>query len=323
MSIIAAMLRSTVLTSLIVLAVLGTTPANAAEAKLDKVRVGVLPISDTLPVWIGRDNGFFEQEGIQIEIVPIQGGAVGIPAMIGGSLDVTYSDVGTILKSAEKGVALQVVAPAGVVARFTYGSGSFLARNDGTIEQLADVKGKRVAVNLRRNITEMYAVAALADAGVPPGSYTLIELPYAQMPDALLNGQVDLISEVDPFYTMLKNTGRVRDFGQFYHRVHPNLRVASYVAATSWVKGNEALVRRFKRAYARAAEHVMANEQRHGEWQTKYFRAPPKIAEQLEPLRFDPEVDSDHVASLVKTKALMRKFGFLDQDVDVASLIHD
>jgi NitT/TauT family transport system substrate-binding protein len=299
--------------------------ALAQEQALTKLRLGAVPIYETLPVWIGKDQGFFKEEGIDLDLVPTTGGATAVPAMVGGSLDIAYSEVGTILKSAQQGLALKIVAPSGTVSLSQNKDGArYLASASGPIKQLSDVKGKRIAVNQLKNIVHLYVLASLDNMGIPPDSYSVVEVPYPQMPDALLNGQVDLIYEVDPFVTILLNSGKVRDFGSATYAIHPNLRIAAYVASDRWLKQNPDLIRRFQRAYARSAEYVMNNIDKHGDWQVKFFRLKPELKDKVTPGQFlDREVSSPaFMESLTKTKGFMLKYKYLDRDMDLHSLVY-
>jgi NitT/TauT family transport system substrate-binding protein len=294
--------------------------AIAADPPLAKLRVGVIPIYDTMPLWIGKDAGIFKAEGIDVELVRTTGGATAIPAMAGGSLDIVYSDVGSILKAAQQGLPAKVVAPAGTV---TLANGArFMSSANGPVNQLTDMKGKRLAVNQLKNIVNLYAMAALEAAGVVPDSYNVIELPYPQMPDALLNGQVDMIYEVDPFVTILRSSGKARDLGSPTHVIHPQLRIAGYVAVDRWLKANADLARRFQRAYARAAEYTMNNVDKHGEWQVKYFGLKPELKDKVGPGTFlDTDINAPFMESLAKTKGFMLKYKYLDKDMDLNELI--
>jgi NitT/TauT family transport system substrate-binding protein len=304
------------------LAVSGAVAAQ--DQRLTKLRLGVVPNYDTLPVWAGKEAGLFKAEGIDLDIVPSTGGATAIPAMVGGSLDVVYSDVGTILKTAQQGMGLKIVAPSGTISLDPKKDGArFISAVNGPVKQLSDVKGKKVAVNQLRNVIDMYTVAALDKNGVPPGSYTIVELPFPQMPDALLNGQIDFIYLVDPFVSILLNTGKARDFGSPTYSFQSHIRVAAYVSSDRWLKQNPDLIKRFQRAYARSVEHVMNNVDKHGDWQVKFFRLKPELKDQVVKAVFlDTDVSPGFLEALTKTKDLMLKYKYLDKDVDLNALTY-
>src|SRR5665811_2483962 len=51
------------------------SPAAGGKPGLTKINVGVIPIVDTAPIWLGKKKGFFAAEGLDITIEPTTGGA--------------------------------------------------------------------------------------------------------------------------------------------------------------------------------------------------------------------------------------------------------
>jgi len=288
-----------------------------------KVRVGGVPVGDTMPIRIGMAEGYFKAEGIEMEFIPNSGGAVGIPALEGGSLELQYTDVVAVMRAVERGLNLKLLAPAG-----TYGvepnrdAAHVLVLNDSGIDKPSALKGKRVAVNLLGNIQHLYMVAFLDRAGLKSAEYTITELPFPQMMNALLNKQVDAIGVTDPFRAMTMNTGKVRDLGSHISQSHPNVRVAGYVAVERWVTANPELARAFQRAYAKSVDFVNKHPEKHGDWQIQYFKLPPTLKDQvfLGPFR-DRDLGPEVMESLARTRDIMVKYGFLKTQLDPRTIV--
>ena len=77
-------------------AMLGTMPAGAAE----KLRVSIIPINDVTPLFSAIKQGYFAEEGLEIDTAPSAGGAVGIPGLVAGSYDIVYGNVVSMLLAA-------------------------------------------------------------------------------------------------------------------------------------------------------------------------------------------------------------------------------
>ena len=60
--------------------------ASAAQAQ-DKVRVGVFPVSSTLPLFVAIERGFFKENNIEVEITRLIGGPPNVAALIGNQID--------------------------------------------------------------------------------------------------------------------------------------------------------------------------------------------------------------------------------------------
>ena len=57
----------------IMLAMAALGPSGAAQAA-DKVKVGVFPVSSSLPYFIARDLGYFQELNIEPEMITLMGG---------------------------------------------------------------------------------------------------------------------------------------------------------------------------------------------------------------------------------------------------------
>ena len=62
------------------------TDDAAGSGELRPVRVAALPIAETGALWAAIDEGIFEDHGIEVEVVPAQGGAQAIPALLSGDI---------------------------------------------------------------------------------------------------------------------------------------------------------------------------------------------------------------------------------------------
>ena len=64
--------------------------AHAQEPRT-KIRVGVMPLISSGPIFVAQAMGFFEKLNLDVELKYFADGALAIPALIAGELDVTVS----------------------------------------------------------------------------------------------------------------------------------------------------------------------------------------------------------------------------------------
>lgn len=295
----------------------------AAQKPAVKLRMGGVPVGDTMPIQVGISQGFFKNEGIDMEFIPNSGGAAGIPALEGGSLELQYADVVSVMRAIDRGLKLKLLAMGG-----TYGvepdrdAAHVLVLNDSGIDRPAALKGKRVAVNLFGNIQHLYMLAFLDRAGLKPADYTITELPFPQMMNAVLNKQVDAVGVTDPFRSITMNTGKVREIGSHISHTHRNVRTSGYVAVERWVNANPEVARAFQRAYANSVDFVNKHPAKQGDWQVQYFKLPAALKQQvfLGPF-LDREIGPEAMASLKQTRDIMAKYAFLKGDLDPGNIV--
>ncbi|MFF9803137.1 ABC transporter substrate-binding protein, partial [Streptomyces rochei] len=59
-------------------------PSASSGDKTATVKVGIIPIVDVAPLYLGQKKGFFDSRGIKLEMVSAQGGAAIIPGVVSG-----------------------------------------------------------------------------------------------------------------------------------------------------------------------------------------------------------------------------------------------
>ena len=127
-------------------AVLLAAPAGAAE----KLKVGkaVPEAFSFVPLDVGMKKGFFQKHGIEAESIAFAGDAKMQQAMAADSIDLALGS-GPAMAFIVKGVPVKgIAAMAGPPLLLT-----LVVRNDGTVKNVADLKGKRVSVSTVGSLT--------------------------------------------------------------------------------------------------------------------------------------------------------------------------
>jgi len=127
-------------------AVLLAAPAGAAE----KLKVGkaVPEAFSFVPLDVGMKKGFFQKHGIEAESIAFAGDAKMQQAMAADSIDLALGS-GPAMAFIVKGAPVKAIAAmAGPPLLLT-----LVVRNDGTVKNVADLKGKRVSVSTVGSLT--------------------------------------------------------------------------------------------------------------------------------------------------------------------------
>ena len=190
-------LAAVVLVAVAGCAAAGDDPLAPAIPGPTPVRVGVLPIVDTAAVQRAQVAGYYAAEGLAVELVTVQGGAVAIPQLVAGELDLTWSSWTSVIAAQQRGVADLRALPG---ASYSAADGTFLmmVHPASDIRTPQDLAGRRIAINTFASITELVARSALRTNGVDPDGVTFVEVPFPDMVAALGNRQVDAIVVVEP-----------------------------------------------------------------------------------------------------------------------------
>jgi NitT/TauT family transport system substrate-binding protein len=288
---------------------------TAAQAQ-DKIRLGILPFSESLGAVMADKLGYFKAEGIEVIMSKFNSGALALPLLQAGKLDIAFSNTVSTLQALEQGLDGTILAPGAVVRTQSPDSTSALLVLKGTLKSPKDIEGKRIAVNVINSSAWLYAVAYLDKHGIDRSKVRFVEIPFPQMNDPLLNQQVDLISQVEPFSSVMLESGKVDALGYSYVEAQPNGDITQYLALTEWVKKNPALAQRFARAIRKGSEYVNApaNQAAVREANMQFTNLAPALKDRVAMPRMGTAVNLDEVR---KTMNLMLKFGLMKQSVEL------
>src|SRR5262245_8290359 len=72
-----------------------TTPT--ASGGVTTVKVGVIPIIDVAPIYLGVSKGFFKDAGLDLKLETAQGGAAIVPGIVSGQFQFGFSNTVSLL----------------------------------------------------------------------------------------------------------------------------------------------------------------------------------------------------------------------------------
>ena len=236
----------------------GTDAAEpAGEPEKADVKLGIIPIADVAPVFIGIEQGFFEEEGLTVSTEFAQGGAASIPSVVSGDIDFAFGAYPSFFSAVQEGLPLLISTEANRAAPLF---GGLYALPDSGIATPADLEGKTIAVNTLNNLVQLAVEAQLVDAGLTLDDVTLVEIPFPDMVAALERGDVDVIAVVEPFGTIAKNSlDAVLVTDMFAGRIE-GFPVAGFYVTESFAADNPNTVAAFNRAWAKSVDYANNTE---------------------------------------------------------------
>jgi NitT/TauT family transport system substrate-binding protein len=284
----------------------------------DQVRVGVIPIVDVAPIYLGKAKGFFAAQQIDLTLESGQGGAAIVPGVVANQLQFGFSNVVSLLLAQTNGLPLKIVA-AGDASTGVPGKdfAGIVVRGDSPYKTAADLADKKIAVNTLKNINEPTIKAAIRKAGGDPSGVKLFELAFPNMPAELDAGHADAITVVEPYLTQALSNGD-RVVASNYVDMTPNLTVAAYFTSQQLTKSNPDLVKRFQTAITQSLSYADAHPDEVRQILTTYTKIDPKLISKLVLPKFPPTINTASVTALVEES---KKDGLLTKDPDVPALL--
>lgn len=260
--------------------------------------VGVIPIVDVAPIYLGDQQGFFEERGIDLELVLAQGGAAIVPAVLTGEYEFGFSNVTSLLLAKSRGLPLKVVA----AGNSTTGDpqddiGALIVPGDSPIQSAADLGGKSVAINTAKNISDTVVRESARQAGADPASIRFTELAFPDMPAAIAGNQVDAAFVLEPFKTIALEAG-AREISAPYADTAEDLLIAAYFTSEQTLAENPDLVERFTEAMNESLEYAAANEEEARQILTTYTRIDPALLDKLTLPTWSTDLDASRMQRL-------------------------
>jgi NitT/TauT family transport system substrate-binding protein len=238
------------LLALLALSGLGAAPSLLSGSALaaDKVTVGVIPITDVAPIYLGVAKGFFAKQDLELTLQTAQGGAELVTPVMTGQREFGFSNISSLLIAQTRGLDIVAVA-AGASSTGEPGRdfGAIIAPGDSPLKSAKDLDGKTVAVNNVKNIGDTSVKAAVRKAGGDDQKVKFVELAFPDMPAALNNKLVDAAWIVEPFLSVAQGQG-AKVLAWNLVDTAPNLMIAVYFTSGKYAKEHADIVRRFQAA---------------------------------------------------------------------------
>jgi NitT/TauT family transport system substrate-binding protein len=296
----------------------GGEGGESAGSGPDDITVGLIPIVDVAPVYLGIEEGFFEKRDLNVKVQAVQGGAAIVPGVVSGDFQFGFSNVTSLLLAQSEGLPLKIVA-AGDSSTGKQGAdfSGVVVPEGSEIEDAAGLAGKTVAVNTLKNIGDTTVRQSVEKAGGDPGAVKFVELGFPDMPAALAKGQVDAAWLVEPFLTIAKDQGGT-DIASNLVDTQPNLMIAAYFTSEEVLASDPELVDRFTAAVNESLRYADQNPDAVREIIQSYTDIPADVANRMVLPRWTGEINTETVELLAQ---LAQEDGLVQKPVDTEALL--
>ena len=231
--------------------------ASSATAQVQTVRVGWCAktvSSAAAPFAIAAKLGWFEKDGIKVDLVPLPGSTDCVKL-------VATKELQASLPSIEP---LAIIRPQGVKAKFFYTAYQaniygIAVPADSLVKSMTDLKGKKIGVTSMASAGVIVARALAKAAGMNPDSdITILVAGEAAQTAALLGSkQIDALSQFDTQYALTSNAG-----AKLRMLEHPEIKKFpsnGFVALEDYLKNNRKEAVALARGYAKGTVFAIAN----------------------------------------------------------------
>lgn len=313
-------------------AVLAGSGVSLAEPQPAPLRIGWVAAMANAPVLIAEKKGFFEQEGLKVELKSFGDGPIIQQAMASGDLDVGYIGAPPVYQWFSRGLDSRILA------KVNFGQAAIISKVGSPISSLNDLRGRRLAgVNRGSGMDVLLRGYVLKEKARldPDVDLSLSQMPVGNMNAALDTGTVDAAFSWEPFISqsVLRGSGRIV--------FDVNAALPGYpwyvvMAPAKTLKDRpDDLVRllrahrqaiMFLRDHADEADRIIAQEFKLEPVTAQDGKViPPEavVAEARKRLGWSDELDASDRAFIQRLMDYSRELGFLAHPVKVEQIVDD
>ena len=198
----------------------GAAGSQGESSDDDPIVVAHVPLPLFAPLYLADAEGYFADEGIEVQLETVAAGQDAVPLAASGEVDAIVAGFSAgFFSSLDAGLELQVVGSMTVAeGPADYGAADLVAAaplvDSGEISDVADLEGRRIAVAGGPGGAGAYLVdLLLREEGLSVADVELVNIANADMRAALSGGSVDAAQAAAPFNAIIQEDGTGRSIG--------------------------------------------------------------------------------------------------------------
>jgi NitT/TauT family transport system substrate-binding protein len=225
----------------------GNSAAPVANIEKPVLNVAVVPALDSAGFFVALYENLFKEQGPTVNFTPAISSDTVIAAQAAGKYDITGGNYVSYIQAQQSGRAnLDIFAEASVMTPAAQG---IYVMPDSPIKDLADLKGKTVAINAPDNILYLLVSSVLAEHGLSPATVHFVtKYSFPQMPAALAAGKVDAAVLPEPFASAAEQADGAVPLVDLDQGATTSFPVAGYVVTKAWAQKYPHTLEAFYRA---------------------------------------------------------------------------
>jgi NitT/TauT family transport system substrate-binding protein len=287
-----------------------------------KSKLGYMKIVDNAAMFVAMEKGFFKAEGLDLETLPLAGGAPIINGVVSGDLQFGWTNVISLYQARVGGFDFKLIAGGATNVKAKNESHAIQVAKNSPLKTAKDLEGKTVAVNTLNNIVHLMAMAWVDKNGGSSSKVKFVEVPFPQMQATLSAGKVDAISVHEPFATAAIEKGASRVLAQPWGDVLPKFLIASWFASEKWLVKNKETGQAFVRAIGRGIDAIQSDPEGSRAAMVKWAGLNPDIAGKIGLPVFEKGVSEKDIQATIdltlKYKLIAKAFKARDVISDLA-----
>jgi NitT/TauT family transport system substrate-binding protein len=272
------------------------------------------------PVHIALEKGYFEQEGLNVDLIKLAPGAQ-FEAVTAGQIDASFGLLASLIQPLSNGLPIKITSG------LHTGCDKLLVPNDSTIKSAEDFKGKRIGVPSMNSSPIIFTKRFLSEKGVnvteKNPEVEFVVFSAGELPLALQRGAIDAIAMNDPAASVaIRENGLVAVADSAVTPPYNEQYCCAAYVSDSIAKNSPEIAAKYTRALQKASQWIAENQDEAAQIQVdkKWVPGDPVFnASILKTYNYIPSAKGAYDAFSITAKQ-MQQVGMLDAGVDVDAL---
>ncbi len=267
-----------------------------------KIKVGYLPMVSSLTHFVAESQGYYKEEGLELEANPIKTSDLIAQDLVAGHTNVAIelSIVPLLRQNETSPNSMKIFSISTITAE--NGFDGILVKNDSPYNELKELSGKKIGVfpgstaknSLKEIFTKLYPEMLVPE---------FIVIDPALHIQTLENGDVDALFAYEPSLTtgMVKYNFR-KISTSIYAIQYPSNPIGVAAANSKWIEDNPKIAKSFFKAIDKAVKFIVENPQEARKILAKAINLDIEVAEKINimPMSLSTDIDANHLQGYFK-----------------------
>lgn len=314
-------------TALILALILSFSLTGCAEENKDLKKVRVSEVTRSVfyaPSYVAMSQGFFEDEGIDIELSTGQGADKVMTSVLSNDADIGFSGPEAAVYVYNEGRDNYPV----IFAQVTKRDGSFIIGREKEEFSFQKMKGKKILGGRKGGVPEMTLEYVLKNNGLKPNEDIEVDtsIQFSLMAGAFSGGEGDYVTLFEPAASLLENEGKgyiLASVGE----ASGEIPYTCYYADKKYIEDNKETIESFVRALYKGQRWVKEHSAREVAESIKDFFPDSDIEllekvtqrhKDIDAFMETPKVSSDGFKRLFD---VMKSAGVIENDIPFEKIV--
>jgi NitT/TauT family transport system substrate-binding protein len=231
-------------------------PSGTTAADAPTISFLYSPYADYAPFFLAEDKGYFDDAGIDVELIP-KGGTSGETYQLVSTGNVIAGGAtwgAGLFNATEAGASLDVIASVSRIPDSGPDPSPFMASTKSGVKEVADLKGKSVGIPGDGGFGIYSVYLALKQAGLSLDDVNLVNVGPPEIGPAMENGSIQAAWTIEPISSALRSQDIAVDIADVSH--HAGTELGALVFNSDYAEKHPDAVVAFTAAYLKAAQEL-------------------------------------------------------------------